>query len=106
TDTFPPGQRGTAFGIFNLGPPIGAALGIAFGATIAALFDWRDAFLAIGVVGVVTAILVRIVVREPKRGATDPAPADAARPTAKAPFWGTCWMFLTHPVLMLAALGS
>ncbi|WP_447516108.1 MFS transporter, partial [Clostridioides difficile] len=61
TDTFPPGQRGTAFGIFNLGPPIGAALGIAFGATIAALFDWRDAFLAIGVVGVVTAILVRIV---------------------------------------------
>ncbi|WP_216074383.1 hypothetical protein, partial [Acinetobacter baumannii] len=46
------------------------------------------------------------VVREPKRGATDPAPADAARPTAKAPFWGTCWMFLTHPVLMLAALGS
>ncbi len=33
TDTFPPGRRGMAFGIYNLGPPIGAALGIAFGAT-------------------------------------------------------------------------
>ena len=32
TDTFPPGTRGIALGIYNLGPPIGAALGIAFGA--------------------------------------------------------------------------
>jgi len=104
TDTFRPGERGTAFGIFNLGPPIGAALGIAFGASIAAMFDWRDAFIAIGIVGVVTAIVVRLVIREPKRGATDLAPV--AAPTAKAPFWGTVWMFFTHPVLMLAALGS
>ncbi|RZL83093.1 MAG: MFS transporter, partial [Sphingomonas sp.] len=29
TDTFAPGKRGVAFGIYNLGPPIGAALGIA-----------------------------------------------------------------------------
>ncbi|MEP9358156.1 MFS transporter [Sphingomonas sp. KR3-1] len=104
TDTFRPGERGTAFGIYNLGPPIGAALGIAFGASIAALFDWRDAFIAIGVVGIITAVLVRIIVREPRRGATDLAPVAEAR--AKAPFWGTCWMFFSHPVLMLAALGS
>lgn len=104
TDTFRPGERGTAFGIYNLGPPIGAALGIAFGASIAALLDWRIAFVAIGVVGVVTAVLVRIIVREPKRGATDLAPVGEAK--AKAPFFGTCWMFFTHPVLMLAALGS
>ena len=103
TDTFPPGQRGTAFGIFNLGPPIGAGLGIAFGATIAAVFDWRDAFIAIGVVGIFAAIAVRIIVREPARGATDPTPA---RTSAKGGFWGTVGMFISHPVLMLAALGS
>ena len=49
SDLFPPGRRGTAFGIYNLGPPIGAALGIAFGASIAAAFDWRYAFISIGV---------------------------------------------------------
>lgn len=103
SDTFPPGKRGTAFGIFNLGPPIGAALGIAFGASIAAAFDWRDAFIAIGVIGIVTAGIVPLIVREPKRGATDAAPVIVA---AKAPFWGTVGMFFTHPVLMLAALGS
>ena len=105
TDTFRPGERGTAFGIFNLGPPIGAALGIAFGASIAALLDWRIAFIAIGAVGVVAAILVPLIVREPRRGATDAAPATAPA-AAKAPFWGTVAMFFTHPVLMLAALGS
>src|SRR3954466_3155119 len=35
TDLFPPGRRGTAFGIYNLGAVVGIAFGIAFGATIA-----------------------------------------------------------------------
>jgi predicted MFS family arabinose efflux permease len=104
TDTFPPGRRGIAFGIYNLGPPIGAALGIAFGASIAVMFDWRHAFIAIGIVGVITAVLLRLFMREPARGATDGA---VAAPTAKkAGFGETVRMFFTHPVLMLAALGS
>ena len=109
TDSFPPGRRGIAFGIYNLGPPIGAALGIAFGASIAAMFDWRDAFVTIGVIGIVTAILLKLFLREPARGATDELPAGAARdaaPAEKAGFWPTVRMFATHPVLMLAALGS
>ena len=102
TDSFPPGKRGLAFGIYNLGPPIGAALGIAFGASIAAAFNWRDAFIAIGVVGLVVAVVLRVVVREPARGAFDAA---VARP-ARSGFWETCTMFFSRPALVLAALGS
>ncbi|MET0309413.1 MAG: MFS transporter [Sphingomonas sp.] len=104
TDTFPPGRRGVAFGIYNLGPPIGAALGIAFGASIAAMFDWRHAFIAIGIIGVFTAILLRLFMREPVRGALDGTGAKTQGP--KAGFGETLGMFFTHPVLMLAALGS
>jgi MFS family permease len=104
TDSFPPGQRGTALGIYNLGPPIGAAVGIAFGASIAAAFDWRDAFIIIGSVGIITAVLVRLILREPARGGLDAATATAG--AGKAPFWGTIGMFISNPVLMLAALGS
>ena len=104
-DTFPPGRRATAFGIYNLGPPIGAALGIAFGASIAAAFDWRDAFVAIGVVGLVAAIVVRLLLREPARGALDRSTADV-EPDRKTAFWPTIRMFLSNPVLMLAAIGS
>ncbi|HWD49553.1 MAG TPA: MFS transporter [Rhizomicrobium sp.] len=71
TDYFPPGRRGTALGIYNLGPPIGAALGVAFGASIAAAYSWRDAFIALGFVGIAVAVLVRLVVREPVRGGLD-----------------------------------
>lgn len=104
TDTFPPGKRGMAFGIYNLGPPIGAALGVAFGASIAAAFDWHVPFIAIGVVGIVTAILLKLLMREPARGATDTA--GHAMEGGKAGFWATCWMFITNPVLLLVALGG
>lgn len=102
TDTFPLGRRAAAFGIFNLGPAIGAAIGVAFGAAIAARFDWRMPFILIGIVGIVTALLVWLFVREPERGAMDEKRAEGG----SAPFWPTVRMFFTHKVLMLAALGS
>ncbi len=104
TDTYPPGRRGTALSIYNLGPPIGAAIGIAFGASIAAAFDWRYAFVTIGIVGVVTAIVVRLVIREPARGGLDVV--TGAPLVRKSAFWQTVWMFLSNPVLMLASVGS
>jgi predicted MFS family arabinose efflux permease len=102
SDYFPPGRRGTALGLFNLGPPIGAALGVAFGASIAAQFGWRQAFLVLGSVGLFAALAVFLIVREPRRGGLDrPAVTDE-----KSSFTQTLVMFLSRPSLMLAALGS
>ena len=103
TDYYPPGRRGLAFGVYNLGPPIGVALGIAFGASIAAAFDWRAAFIAMGAIGIVAAVAVRLIVREPPRGTFDRAKtADLGR----AGFWETVKAFFSNPLLMLAAIGS
>lgn len=102
SDYFPSGQRGTALSIYNLGPPIGAALGTAFGASIAAAYSWRDAFIVLGSVGVLAAVLLRIVVREPVRGGLD----RHADPSAVSGFWQTITMFFSRPSLVLAALGS
>lgn len=103
SDYFPPGRRGTALGLFNLGPPVGQALGVAFGASIAVAFSWRYAFIVLGAIGIVAAIAVITIVREPKRGGLD-TPAQQA--VGKAKFWPTCRMFFTRPTLVLAALGS
>ena len=103
TDYYPPGRRGLAFGFYNLGPPIGVALGIAFGATIAATFDWRAAFIAMGAIGIIAAIAVWAIVKEPPRGTFDP-PGEAGR--AKAGFWDTMRAFFSKPTLVLAAFGS
>jgi len=96
-DYFPPGMRGTALGLYNFGPPIGQALGIAFGASIAAAYDWRSAFVALGAAGVVAALLVSSFVREPVRGGLDETSPQT--PAAKAAFWATCRAFFSHPVL-------
>jgi MFS family permease len=103
TDYFPPRKRGTALAIYNLGPPIGAALGVAFGASIAAAYSWRDAFIVLGSVGLFAAVAILFIVREPVRGGLDPAPAVKATTTG---FGQTIRMFFSRPSLVLAAFAS
>lgn len=110
-DYFPANRRGMAYGVYNLGPPIGQALGVAFGASVAATYSWRDAFVVLGVVGVIAGIAVFFLVREPKRGALDEAPVAAPAPidaplVKSSGFWKTFGMFLSRPVLLLVALSA
>jgi MFS family permease len=113
SDYFPSGTRGRALGLFNIGPPIGMALGVAFGASIAAAYSWRDAFVSVGVVGVLAALVVFFFVREPKRGGLDVKTGNgfsSSEALTTAPpstgFWSTCRMFFTRPSLLLIALAS
>lgn len=105
SDSFPREKRGTAMGIFNLGPPIGSALGVAFGASVAAAWDWRAPFYVVGAIGVLTALLVYFLVPEPVRGRFDPAPTAPAG--APAPGFGQAILgFFGNRVLAVAALAS
>jgi len=107
TDSFPPGRRGTALGIYNLGPPIGMALGIAFGASIAATYSWRYAFIVLGVVGILAAIATALWVKEPRRGGLDRVDKNRSEITQnKSGFLTTLKMFFGRKPLMLAAFGS
>jgi predicted MFS family arabinose efflux permease len=106
SDTFPRERRTTAMAIFNLGPPIGSALGVAFGASLAAAFDWRMPFYVIGGIGVVTALLVYWLVREPARGETDALPAAPTPETTPEGFAVTIVRFFRNPLLLMASLAS
>ncbi|KQS03825.1 MFS transporter [Sphingomonas sp. Leaf357] len=107
SDYFAIDQRGRALGLFNLGPPIGQALGVAFGATIAARYDWRTAFVSLGIVGIFAAVAVWLIVREPKRGASDPAPSHVPSvDEEKVRFGQAARAFFTRPILILVALAS
>ncbi len=72
-DYYPPGQRARAMSLYSFGIPIGSALGIVFGGVIASLVDWRFAFFAVGIAGVLLAPVFRLLVREPERGRFDQA---------------------------------
>ena len=84
SDLFPPERRATALSIYALGIPIGGGIGFLAGGWLNELFDWRTAFIVVGLPGVLLAALVRFTLREPPRGVYDPpAAADVARPSAR-----------------------
>ncbi len=70
-DYFPPERRGTALSIYALGIPLGGAFGNLIGAWVASWFGWRMAFVAVGVPGLLIALLVRLTLREPVRGQSE-----------------------------------
>jgi predicted MFS family arabinose efflux permease len=91
-DYFPPERRARALAIYSLGIPIGLAGGTLLGAYIAALIDWRTAFIAMGVAGIAFAPLFVRLVRDPSRAARPPAgqaPVAAVFPllARKPSFW-------------------
>jgi predicted MFS family arabinose efflux permease len=77
TDYFPAQRRATALAIFALGVPLGSIIGNLASGWLNEFFHWRYVFAAVGVPGVLLALLLRLSVKEPERvlpasGTTDP----------------------------------
>ncbi|RJF93757.1 spinster family MFS transporter [Sphingomonas cavernae] len=92
-DYFPSQERARALSIYSLGIPLGSAAGVLFGGYIAASIDWRTAFIAVGLAGIVVAPIFRLVVREPvrpteqKSSETTPVARVFSILAAKKSFW-------------------
>jgi MFS family permease len=81
SDYFPSHQRARALSVYSFGIPIGSALGILFGGYIASKIDWRFAFFAVGIAGILVAPIFKLTVAEPPRGQYDVKGPDAPSPT-------------------------
>ena len=77
SDYFPPQRRGTALSVYSMGVYVGAAIAFLAGGYLREHFDWRVAFLVVGVAGLPLAVLLRATVREPPRGLSESGPTDA-----------------------------
>lgn len=71
TDYFGPRRRATALSIYQLGLPLGIMTGAIAGGLITQHYGWRAAFMALGVPGILLAIVLKLVVRELPRGHSD-----------------------------------
>ncbi|MEQ1864425.1 MAG: MFS transporter [Micropepsaceae bacterium] len=71
SDLFTLKYRGTALAIFSQGVSLGIVVGLYGGAQIAAAYGWRTAFYALGLPGLLIALLVLLTLVEPRRGASD-----------------------------------
>lgn len=95
-DFYPPRHRPVVIGLFTSNGPLGVFIGASLGGWAASQFGWRGAFVLVAAIGVVAALLLALLVREPPRGGLDPAPA---RPTPPAKLGPTVQIFLSRPTL-------
>ena len=67
-DYFPPQRRGFAMAILTLGGSFGMMLGFVGGGFIAEAYGWRIALVSVGVPGVLLAVFMAKLLKEPVRG--------------------------------------
>ncbi len=70
-DYFPKEKRSTALSIYSLGIPFGQMLAFLAGGWVVQNLGWRKAFFIVGLPGILLALILKLTVKEPIRGATD-----------------------------------
>ena len=76
SDLYSKQERAGAMGVYALGIPIGITLAFLGGGWVVQNLGWRMAFFAVGIPGVFLAILLKLTVREPKRGGVENTPVN------------------------------
>jgi MFS transporter, Spinster family, sphingosine-1-phosphate transporter len=77
-DRFPAARRALAAGIYYMGYPLGIGGSFIFAGVVGPTLGWRGGFILLGLVGVVAALGVYFLVRDPARERRAGAPAPAA----------------------------
>jgi MFS family permease len=101
-DHFEPRRRASAMSLIMLGLPFGTLAGAIGGGYVAQHFGWRMAFFALGLPGVLVALAVRVLLREPSRGLAD----GAAPPRVVPPFGAVVRHILGSRALLHVMLGG
>lgn len=83
SDYYPPEKRGTALAIYSTGVHFGVLLGFIGGGLIGQAYGWRIAFMAVGIPGVLLALVLVLTVKEPQRGRWESRAAAAYKPTMR-----------------------
>lgn len=70
SDYFRPEQRATVFSIYASGIFVGIGVAFLAGGTVAQIYDWRTALMAVGAPGLVLALIAWLAIKELPRGIT------------------------------------
>jgi MFS family permease len=84
SDSVAPEKRSSAIAFYGLGVPIGSLLGLILGGIVNDLYGWRIALMLVGAPGLLLALVVLFVMREPRHHRPAEATATAALPQLPA----------------------
>lgn len=83
SDYFEPKKRASALAVYSFGIPAGTMVGAVAGGWLAQNFSWRAAFILVGLPGLIIALVIKLLIKEPPRGHSEPeaiplSPEDAS----------------------------
>lgn len=102
SDYFPPERRATALSIYSIGIYIGILIGYLAGGWIDQFFGWRMALLALGIPGVIYALILLFTVKEPPKGHSDLV---HQKDLPENSFWEVIRILMAKKTFVFVALG-
>ena len=107
SDMYPKEERASALGVYSMGIPLGIMA--AYFATASLMgssnedVNWRQIFIFLGLTGIALAFVVKLVIKEPKRGAMD---FNQDKEITKPPFIQSIKTLLQIPAWRAMCFGS
>ncbi len=96
-DFYPEDQRNRVLTIFNIAVPVGAALGFLTGGYVGEHFGWRMSFTVSAIPGIVIALLIAMMMKEPPRVRE----AESRKKLERS----TVWSLVRNPAYLCIVLG-
>jgi MFS family permease len=101
SDYFSPRQRGFVMSIVSMAPPFASILAPIVGGLVAENWGWRAAFFALGLPGIVLALLAHFTLKEPRAAA-----AATAKPPPKGNFIADCKWLMGNKAFVYIFVGG
>jgi predicted MFS family arabinose efflux permease len=99
-DYVPVKRRASVFAVHNVGNYAGMMLGLVLAGGLGEIIGWRWTFVALGLPGIVLAVVVRLTLREPVRGSfDDQTRGEVAQPSLRDTLAGL-WRCKTYRLLL------
>jgi predicted MFS family arabinose efflux permease len=102
-DYYAPEKRASALSVYSFGIPLGSMIGAVSGGLMAQYFGWRAAFMIVGLPGLLLAVLVKLTLKEPPRGYSEPGARREAAPAP--PLWTVAKQLFGAPSFRHMAAG-
>ena len=105
-DLYPPAERTTAMAIFGTGINWGILIGLMLGGWINEWYNWKVAFVVVGLPGILLAGVVRFTLKEPPRGYSELHLQHKAQKLKAPPFRLVAGFMLNNQILRNIVIGG
>lgn len=106
TGAVAPEKRSSAIAFYGLGIPIGGLLGMVIGGVLNDIIGWRNAFLAAAIPGLLFALVLPFLLKDPSRNAAKTKVGAIASNAIEQPFWSALGEIASSRSFVLVLLGA